>query len=221
MSNREDELSDCHLHQREYKHAVELLLDIAGPASEYITMTEREGKKYYTNLELLALRHMATYLEGRRIYGALIGHPDGITRTSIYDADTSETVATVKEAARRLQAAGYKPLIELSPVGKAHLIYTEHVNTLAAYAYECKLAPELETIKGYWLSSSRNKVQLPTGKYVQLGIAGWCKLYDTCGQELSRDRQSAAHVLLEYRTPVRHPLGVKKWFFSDSGKAFI
>jgi hypothetical protein len=91
-------------------------------------MNEREGKKYYTNLEPLTLRHMVAHLEGRRTYGALIRHPDGTTRASIYDADTTEAVEMVKEAARRLQAAGYKPLIELSPVGKAHLviIYTNH-----------------------------------------------------------------------------------------------
>lgn len=122
MSNRKDEQSACHHHQQEYGQAVELLLDIAGPASEHIRMNEKEGKKYYTNLEPLTLRHMAAHLEGRRTYGALIGHPDGTTRASIYDADTTEAVEMVKEAARRLQAVGYKPLIELSPVGKAHLV---------------------------------------------------------------------------------------------------
>jgi len=202
MSSREDELSARHLHQPEYRRAAELLLDIAGPASEHIRMNEREGKKYYTNLEPLTLRHMAAHLEGRRTYGALIGHPDGTTRASIYDADTSEVVAMVKEAARRLHAAGYKPLIELSPVKKAHLviIYTEHVNAYAAYHYECKLAPELENIKEYWPSSSRNKVRLPAGKYVRPGTAGWCKLYDAHGQQPSRDGQSAAPVLLNYQT---------------------
>src|SRR5205807_5838748 len=121
MSNRESELSAHHFHQPEYRCAIELLLDIAGPASEHIRMNEREGKKYYTNLEPLTLRHMAAHLEGRRTYGALIRHPDGTTRASIYDADTCEAVTIVKEAARRLQAVGYRPLIELSPVRKAHL----------------------------------------------------------------------------------------------------
>ncbi len=145
---------------------------------------------------------MAAHLDGRRTYGALIGHQDGTIRASIYDADTSEAVAMVKEAARRLQVAGYKPLIELSPVRKAHLviIYTEHVNAHAAHCYECKFAPELENIKEYWPSSSRNKVRLPAGKYVRPGIAGWCKLYDVDGQELTKDGWSAAHVLLEYQT---------------------
>src|SRR5215469_9297717 len=99
MSNREDERSDHHHYQQEYKQAVELLLDIAGPASEHIRMNEREGKKYYTNLEPLTLRHMTAHLEGRGTYGALIGHPDGTTRASIYDADTPEAVAIIKEAA--------------------------------------------------------------------------------------------------------------------------
>jgi len=166
-------------------------------------MNEREGKKYYTNLEPLTLRHMAAHLEGRRTYGALIRHPDGTTRASIYDADTPEAVAIVEDAARCLQAAGYKPLIELSPVGKAHLviIYTEHVNARAAHTSECKLVPELEKIKEYWPSPSRNKVRLPAGKYVRPGRSGWCKLYDASGQELSRDGQSAARALLEYQTP--------------------
>jgi hypothetical protein len=203
MNNREDELSARYLHQPEYRRAVELLLDIAGPAPEHIRMNEREGKKYYTNLEPLTLRHMAAHLEGRRTYGALIVHPDGTSRASIYDADTPEAVEMVKEAARRLQAAGYKPLIELSPVGKVHLvtIYTEHVNAHAVHAYECKLAPELENIKEYWPSPSRNKVRLPAGKYVRPGIAGWCTLYDADGQELSRDGRSAACILLNYQTP--------------------
>src|SRR5260370_25969537 len=127
-SKREDKPSACHLQQPEYRRAVELLLDIAGPASEHIRMNEREGKKYYTNLEPLTLRHIAAHLEGRRTYGALIRYPDGTTRASIYDADTPESVAIVEEAARRLLAAGYRPLIELSPVRKAHLviIYTEN-----------------------------------------------------------------------------------------------
>jgi len=128
MNKREGEPSARRLDRQEYRSAAELLLDIAGPASEHIRMNEKEGKKYYTNLEPLTLRHMIAHLEGRCTYGALIGHPDGTTRASIYDADTAKAVAIVKEAARHLQAAGYKPLIELSPVGKAHLviIYTEH-----------------------------------------------------------------------------------------------
>jgi hypothetical protein len=145
---------------------------------------------------------MTAHLEGRRTYGALIGHPDGTTRASIYDADTPEAVAIVKEAALRLLAVGYKPLIELSPVRKAHLvmIYTEHVNARAAHAFECSLAPELEKIKEYWPSPLRDKVRLPAGKYVRPGRVGWCMLHDAHGQELSRDGQSAAHVLLEYQT---------------------
>jgi hypothetical protein len=133
----------------------------------------------------------------------LIGHPDGTTRASIYDADTPQSVEIVKEAARLLQAAGYRPLIELSPVGKAHLviIYTEHVNARAAYSYECQLAPELENIKEYWPSSSRNKARLPAGKYVRPSIAGWCKLYDAHGQEIAKDGRSAARILLEYQNP--------------------
>jgi hypothetical protein len=203
MINREDKPSARHLYQPEYRRAAELLLDIAGPASEHIRMNEREGKKYYTNLEPLTLQHMVAHLDGRRTYGALIGHPDGMTRASIYDADTPETVAIVKEAAQHLWAAGYKPLIELSPAGKAHLviIYAEHVNARAAHYYECKIAPELENIKEYWPSSSRNKVRLPAGKYVRSGIAGWCKLYDADGQELAQNERSAVHVLLEYQTP--------------------
>jgi len=203
MSSREDKPSARHLDQQEYRRAVELLLDIAGPASEHIRMNEKEGKKYYTNLEPLTLRHIAAHLEGRRTYGTLIRYPDGTTRASIYDADTPEAVAIVEEAARRLLAAGYRPLIELSPVRKAHLviIYTEHVNARAAHASECKLAPGLEKIKEYWPSPSRNKVRLPAGKYLRLGRVGWCTLYDANGQELSRDGQSAAHVLLEYQTP--------------------
>ena len=202
MNKRKDRPSAQHLDQQEHRRAAELLLDIAGPAPEHIRMNEREGKKYYTNLEPLTLRHMTAHLEGRRTSGALIGHPDGTTRASIYDADTPEAVAIVKEAARRLQAAGYKPLIELSPVRKAHLvmIYTEHVNARAAHASECRLAPELEKIKEYWPSPSHNKVRLPAGKYVRPGRVGWCTLYDANGQELSRDGQSAAHILLEYQT---------------------
>ena len=166
-------------------------------------MNEREGKKYYTNLEPLTLQHMIAHLEGRRTYGALIGHPDGTTRASIYDADTPEAVTIVEEAARRLQAAGYRPLVELSPVRKAHLmiVYTEHVNAYAAHASECKLSPELENIKEYWPSPSRNKVRLPAGRYVRPSSIGWCTLYDACGQELSRDGQNTARVLLEYQTP--------------------
>ena len=203
MNKRKDRPSAQHLDQQEHRRAAELLLDIAGPAPEHIRMNEMEGKKYYTNLEPLTLRHMVAHLEGRRTYGALIGHPDGTTCASIYDADTPEAVAIVKEAAQRLQAVGYKPLIELSPVGKAHLviIYTEHVNARATHSSECKQAPELEKIKEYWPSPSRNKVRLPAGKYVRPGVAGWCTLYDASGQELSRDGQSAARALLEYQTP--------------------
>jgi hypothetical protein len=203
MSERERKPSVRYLNQQEYMSAAELLLDIAGPASEHIRMNEREGKKYYTNLEPLTLRHMTAHLERRRTYGALIGHPDGTTRASIYDADTPEAVAIVKEAALRLQVAGYKPLIERSPVGKAHLviIYTEHVYARAAHASECRLALELEKIKEYWPSPSHNKVRLPAGKYVRPGRVGWCTLYDASGQELSRDGQSAGSALLEYQTP--------------------
>jgi len=38
---------------------------------------------------------------------------------------------------------------------------------------------------------------------VRPGSVGWCTLYDANGQGLSRDGQSAAHVLLEYQTPAR------------------
>jgi hypothetical protein len=109
----------------------------------------------------------------------------------------------VRTAAQKLQEAGYKPIIELSPAGKAHLIliYTAHVQAQAAHRFECEIAPELQAIKEYWPSPSANKVRLPAGKYTRPEISDWCKLYDADGGQLASNGAEAAPVLLAYQTP--------------------
>jgi len=183
--------------------AAELLLDIAGTEGQHIRMNPKEGKKYYTNAEPLTLRHTINHLNGRYTYGARIDHADGSTRASIYDADNAQDIGRVRSAAQKLQIAGYMPIIELSPLGRAHLIliYTAHVQAKAAHRHECEIAPELGEIKEYWPSPAANKVRLPAGRYTRPEINDWCKLYDAGGDLLAQDGQSAAPVLLEYQTP--------------------
>jgi hypothetical protein len=183
--------------------AAGLLLDIAGGHPEHIRMNPKEGKKYYTNTEPLTLRHTINHLNGRYTYGARIDHADGSTRASIYDADNTEDIGKIRTAALKLQAAGYKPIIELSPLDKAHLIliYSAHVQAKAAHRHECEIAPELKDIKEYWPSPAANKVRLPAGRYTRPEISDWCKLYDAGGNLLACNGSEAAPVLLEYQTP--------------------
>jgi len=207
--------------------AATLLLDVAGLANEHIQMSKQGDAKYYTvyrplrldvksdltgqldGAALARLRENTTvgHLLGVTTLGALLWRPDGMTRALCFDEDDEQGWNVLKEAARQLESAGYRPLLEPSPVdrgGHLWILYQERVSALAAFWHVRNIAPRLQGIVEYWprlgARPAGNKVRLPAGRYVRPGLSRWSKLYDVHGQELAHDGKSAASVLLAYQT---------------------
>jgi TOTE conflict system, Archaeo-Eukaryotic Primase domain len=183
-------------------HAAELLVEIAGPESVHIEMSERGPKKYYDVKRAITEQDARNHLKGWKTKGAYLRRPDGLTRALCYDADTSQDWEYLLDSARRLSAAGYHPIVETSPVRGGHLwiIYTHLVDATAAHQHAAIVAPMLQQFKESWPGSSPNKVRLPGGTYVKPGFAAWCKLHDAHGGLIAEEGQSAARVLLIYQT---------------------
>jgi hypothetical protein len=189
--------------------AATLLVEIAGPEPVHIEMSARGPKKYYDVKRWLTERDARAHLAGRSTRGATLRHPGGMTRALCYDADTPDNWQRLVEAAWRLAACGYRPLLEASPAqddrhaGGGHLwiIYTALVNAAWAHQHAAQVAPTLAHIRECWPGESGHKVRLPGGLYVQPGVRTWCRLYDAQGRLLSADGAGAARVLLDWQTP--------------------
>jgi hypothetical protein len=183
-------------------HAAQLLVEIAGPEPVHIEMSGRGPKKYYDVKRAITEQDAYAHLKGWKTKGAFLRRPDGMTRALCYDADTPQDWEYLLDAARRLAAAGYHPIVEDSPVRGGHLwiIYSHLVNATAAHQHLALVAPVLKQIKEYWPGPGPNKVRLPGGKYVKPSFAAWCKLRDAHGGLIAQDGQSAARVLLIYQT---------------------
>jgi hypothetical protein len=192
------------VHQSDWlARAAKLLVDIAGPESTHIEMSARGPKKYYEVHRPLDERDARAHLLGYRTKGATLRHPDGRTRALCYDADTPEDWQCLIEAARIVEAHGYLPLLEASPVGRGGhcwIIFTGLVYADAVQRHLLSLAPTLQAISEYW-PSAPNKVRLPAGKYVKPDFAAWCTLTDAQGTHLATDGPGAVPVLLAYQTP--------------------
>lgn len=206
--------------------AAALLLDVAGLANEHVQMSKQGNAKYYTvyrplcldvkpevarqldGAVLACLRENTTvgHVLGVTTLGALLWRPDGMTRALCFDEDDEQDWNVLKEAARQLERAGYRPLLEPSSAdrgGHLWILYQERVSALAALWHVRIIAPALAEVVEYWPRPGArpigNKVRLPAGKYVRPGFAQWSKLYDVSGQELAHDGRSAARVILAYQ----------------------
>ncbi len=180
-----------------------LYLDIAGDTPEHIMMPGTNGKKYTTIHSPLTRGDIREHLEGKKTIGASLQHTDGTTRALCFDADTDKNWQVLKTSAHLLVANGYKPLLEQSPAGRGgHLwiIFSERVNTEAAYNEIYKVAPLLKDISEYWPARANQKVRLPAGKYVTPGITSWTSLIDATGCVLSESGTQAAAILLSHQT---------------------
>jgi hypothetical protein len=151
-------------------------------------------------------------LQGIKTRGATLRHPGQLTRALAFDTDVYSLYPGwrwVLSAAQHLAEAGYRVLLEPSPVGRGgHLwiIFNDLVDVRAARHHIFLLAPQLCDIKEYWpgpaLAMKWNKVRLPGGKYVAPEFTAWCKLYDENLQLLSDQGLAAARVLCEYQTSI-------------------
>ena len=188
--------------------AARLLVEIAGPAGQHIEMSRAGPKKYYSVNRALTLDDARDHLRGKKTRGALCSYPDGQTRALAYDSDEAAGWQQLQAAARKLAAAGYKPLLEPSPRGRGGhlwLVFTARVDASAARSHAHRIAPELASITEYWPGppgvTGWNRIRLPGGRYVAPpDFSAWCRLYDANGQELARDGLSAARVLLDMQT---------------------
>lgn len=184
--------------------AAALLVEIAGPEPVQIEMAARGPKKYYELHHRLSEQDARAHLAGRSTRGATLRYPGGMTRALCYDADIPDDWLRLLEAAYRLAACGYLPLLEASPVGRGgHLwiIYTGLVPAACAQGHAAQVAPTLQRIEERWPGPGAHKVRLPGGVYVRPQVRAWCQLYDEQGRLLSADGPGAARVLLEKQTP--------------------
>lgn len=186
-------------HQAERNAAARLLLAVAGPSDEHIEMSKRGPKKYYTVYRKLTDDDMRDHLQGGKARGALCQYPGGQTRALAWDTDTPEQWAVIEDAARRLVAAGYLPILEPSPAnrgGHCWIIFDALVNASAARQHVYEHAPALATLAEYWPgppdAKHWNKVRLPGGRYTRPDSAAWCALISVADGEHSRDGESAA-----------------------------
>ena len=184
--------------------AAALLVEIAGPEPVHIEMAAHGPKKYYDVKRALTAQDARAHLAGHKTCGATLQHPGGMTRALCYDADTPDSWLWLLEAAYRLAACGYRPLLEVSPAGRGGhlwLIYTAKVRAAWAQRHAAQVAPTLQHIRECWPGASGHKVRLPGGLYVRPGMRAWCTLYDAQGQLLASDGTGAARVLLAFQTP--------------------
>lgn len=194
--------------QADREAAAALLLALAGPGDEHIEMSRTGAKKYYTVYRPLTQRDMLDHLSGGKARGALCNYPDGQTRGLAWDSDIPEGWAVLQDAARVLAAAGYHPLLELSPAdrgGHLWIIFDALVNVSIARQHISQIAPALTDVREYWPGPEDakrwNKVRLPGGKYVRPGINAWCQLISVSDGETNSDSDGAARLLLAHRTP--------------------
>jgi len=190
----------------ELEQAAQLLLEIAGPASEHIEMSATGPGKYYTVHRPITFEDCTRHLQGIKTRGAQLRYPDGRTRALAFDADMQRIYPGwwwLLGAAQQLAGAGYHILLEPSPArrgGHLWIIFDGLVDARAARRHVCELAPVLADVREYWPGPAHavkwNKVRLPGGRYVTPTISAWCQLYDGNGTRLS------AHVLLTSQTPV-------------------
>jgi len=107
-----------------------------------------------------------------------------------------------------LEQAGFKPILEESPVeegahvGGGHLwvIFDRLVDAYSARQTMLSIAPMLAESKEYWPNGSA-RVRLPGGRYIHGGTDAWCKLSDAYGTKLSHDGAGAADALLSMQSP--------------------
>lgn len=184
-----------------------LLVEIAGPAPQHIEMSRTGPKKYYTVPRPLTLNDAREHLRGVKTRGALCQYASGQARSLAYDTDAPEGWELLRQAALKLAAAGYRPLLEPSPRGRGgHLwmVYSALVDAQAARNHAHTTAPELAQIGAYWPGPlgvpGWNSVRLPGGRYIAPGFSAWCRLYDVNGRELAHDGAGAARALLDMQT---------------------
>lgn len=198
--------------ERELDRAAYLLLDIAGDTPSAIIMPGENGKKYKTVHRPLTLLDMRDHLTGRKTYGATLKHSKGTTtRALCFDTDDKPTdIATwqtIQEAATLLIAEGYKPLLEPSPAnrgGHMWLIFSDRVNTRAAYSQVVSIAPQLAEVGEYWPSGRNQKVRLPAGRYVTATSSQWTHLLDGDREENAKNEAAPRNrltILLSNLTP--------------------
>jgi hypothetical protein len=188
------------------QQAVELLVAVAGDFHEHIVMNSDPDvpKKYTTIHRPLHRGDVMAHLKGARTVGASLASRDGTTRALCFDADHEEGWLLLREAALILEAAQFKPLLEVSPAGRGGhlwLIFSSPVRADAAYRSVCCLAPQLRTIKEYWPGATHQKVRLLAGRYVTPNFSAWCSLSTASGQLLARTGEEAVSVLLSSLTP--------------------
>jgi len=94
--------------------AAQLLLEIAGPASEHIEMSRTGPAKYYTVPRSVTLDDCLKHLRGVKTRGAQLRHPEHMARALAFDADTNKIYPGwwwMRGAAQQLADAGYRVLL--------------------------------------------------------------------------------------------------------------
>jgi hypothetical protein len=186
-----------------FSSAIALLLDIAGPHSEHIMMSRGE-KKYITISRPITEKDIVEHLHGRKTIGARLTHPDQTTRALCFDADNEIDWTTLQQSANLLIAKGYLPLLEPSPAnrgGHLWIIFSFHVDAVAAHTAVCNISPTLKNIVEYWPRPGNQKVRLFAGKYISANLEKWCHLQDAQNTTLAKTGIEAVDILLSYQTP--------------------
>jgi len=194
--------------QADREAAAALLLALAGPGDEHIEMSRTSAKKYYTVYRSLTQRDTLDHLNGGKARGAWCCYPNRQTRGLAWDSDTPEGWAALQDAARALAAAGYLPLLELSPAdrgGHVWIVFDTLVDVSAAKQHVYQIAPALAGVQEYWPGPEDakrwNKVRLPGGKYIRPGVNAWCQLISVSDGETSSNGDGVARLLLAHQTP--------------------
>lgn len=190
--------------------AAQLLLEIAGEGSQHIEMVP-EAQKYTTIHRALHRGDMFAHLRGHKTVGSKLYYANGKLRAICVDGDTAQHWQQLKDAAKLLQAAGFKVILEPSPapIGSKHeggghlwILFEAMVDAYSAFQTIYQYAGDLSKEQWPSLSGGGNRVRLPGGKYVAPNFEAWCSLYDADGLELSHDGPGAARVLLDYQTSI-------------------
>jgi len=202
------------------RQAAQLLLAIAGEHSEFIEMIPTP-QKYSTVHRSLTLEDIQDHLQGGQPKGTRLYRASGMTRALVFDEDTAEGFARLKEAAQLLVAADdFKPILEPTPEGCKHtggklfINFEADVDTYSAkqtcYQYTGGL---LRHCKEVWPpeTDTGNRVRLPGGTYIHPNFTAPCHLFDEHMQNgigpaaMLLTRLTPASVVNEYTRPEPPP----------------
>ncbi len=209
-----DEMLGSQLDPADETALIARLAAIAGGLGRHLVMPPAGPYKYVWREGPATLALVARHLRGEVTIGTELRRADGTTLAACWDADNPADFAGLLVAARQLQAAGARPLLERSPTAGKHagggrlwLFFPTPVEAGRAWATAVAQAPALAAVPEFWPTlhlrpeDRGQAVRLPGGFYQREPGAGWCALAEFADAPIWVVGREAAALTLTATTP--------------------